>query len=918
MRILRKSRFTVVILILYFIIPCSAFAEISSELQSAIDNAKAHATSPTASWIPTAASMITTANASLKYVNSGLIVRSATKSAFWGYTAKAVGQTYTTYGTKGSSADWVTTGNDFTNFYDNKGNSVTNTDLIKVVERGLGMNNTGTHDVILEYIVNPGGVVLLNNVLMRATKNPILSSFSTEVSKYGVPAPFPDISLTGMTDAAAYSTFQSYYNYWNGVAYNSSNNMPWTQLGYTYFWGNGDDTIAKIQGMSEFVVMAATDVTVYGVYTTASYIYTKNAGQYGNGYASFNITGPCDSVWAGHRFQTNTKSSAAGTNTIDNSGTISGGQGILIWSLNYDVTNSGTISGSTSDKCGLSNTSDIAILFKGDTTTYSAAPPDGSNSLTNTGTVSSPGIAVKVESGNTAISNTGGTISGGTYAIQTGSGADSVNIHSGTMNGNVDLGSGTNDFKAGDTAGATLGLTLDRDMDTSPIIANITTATFTDNRVTAAFTIGGTKNVKDGETFSIINPATSISADTSKISVQADNSHPMVASYALSKIGNELLVTTARNNDYYRDNCGNASLGAVLDNLANTATNADMMTVIGALDGSGSAASANQLEPIADNSVPQTNYDTMNQFINNILSRFDNVAQIQTRGSTGAITGATLDTTGVWTQGFDTYLHEDPRGSSNGYNANVWGVSLGFDTPLLNNSIVGLSGGYAKDNIRTKDSSGRSDIDSYEVSLYGSHAKDAYYLDLVASFAYNVYNSSRHVAFGDIDRNPTADYGGQQYSGYIESGYTFKNKDVTLTPLASLQYSHLHINGYTEEDGGSIDLSVSGQDYDLLQTGLGAKLAYKVTSERCTIIPDLHFRWFYDFIGDRQQATSTFTGGGASFVTNGFDPAQSSYNFGTKLIIMAAKNVTLTANYDFELKEDFYSHAGYLNVRYDF
>jgi len=34
--------------------------------------------------------------------------------------------------------------------------------------------------------------------------------------------------------------------------------------------------------------------------------------------------------------------------------------------------------------------------------------------------------------------------------------------------------------------------------------------------------------------------------------------------------------------------------------------------------------------------------------------------------------------------------------------------------------------------------------------------------------------------------------------------------------------------------------------------------------------------------------------------------------------MMTTKNITLTADYDFELKEDFYSHAGYLNVRYDF
>ena len=323
------------------------------------------------------------------------------------------------------------------------------------------------------------------------------------------------------------------------------------------------------------------------------------------------------------------------------------------------------------------------------------------------------------------------------------------------------------------------------------------------------------------------------------------------------------------------------------------------------------------LEPAADNSACQTGYETMLQFIINILSRFDNVSQVQTRGDEAAVMGKGLTTTGVWAQGFGTYLHQDPRGSSNGYNATVWGTSVGFDTQLLENSIVGFSGGYASDSVRTKDFSARSDIDSYAGSLYGSYAKDDYYLDLIASFAYNQYDASRHAAFGSISRTPTANYGGQQYSGYAETGYTFKNKDVTLTPLASLQYSHLHINGYTEENGGALDLTVAGQDYDAVQSGLGAKLAYKMSRKNYTLIPDLHVKWLYDFVGDRQQCTSTFTGGGASFATNGFIPAQASYDFGTKFIMLTKAHITITANYDFEVKEDFYSHAGYLNLRAD-
>ena len=273
---------------------------------------------------------------------------------------------------------------------------------------------------------------------------------------------------------------------------------------------------------------------------------------------------------------------------------------------------------------------------------------------------------------------------------------------------------------------------------------------------------------------------------------------------------------------------------------------------------------------------------------------------------------------GTWAQTFDTYLHQDPRGLSNGYDANIWGASMGYDVPVIDNFICGFNAGYAWNNIRTKDNSARTTADNYEGSVYGSYSHDAYYIDSVLSFGYNQYNSTRNVAFGGLNCTPTSDYGGQQYSAYMESGYTFKNNNVTLTPLGSVQYTHLHVNGYTENNGGAVDLNVDSQDYDMFQTGLGARLAYKIAGKDYTFIPDIHVKWLYDFIGDNQQAASTFTGGGASFPTTGFTPAQSSYDFGTRWVFLSKRNVTLSLNYDFELKEDFYSHSGYFNARYDF
>ncbi|MEI8345432.1 MAG: autotransporter outer membrane beta-barrel domain-containing protein, partial [Candidatus Omnitrophota bacterium] len=232
--------------------------------------------------------------------------------------------------------------------------------------------------------------------------------------------------------------------------------------------------------------------------------------------------------------------------------------------------------------------------------------------------------------------------------------------------------------------------------------------------------------------------------------------------------------------------------------------------------------------------------------------------------------------------------------------------------------VLGLGGGYAADNVRSKDDSARTKIDSYQGNLYGSYSQGAFYLEGLGSAAYNQYDASRNIRFGTVDRQPTSNYGGQQYSAYAESGVAVQNSGLEWTPLISILYSYLHLNGYTESDAGSLSLKVEEQSYDLLQSGAGIKVSQRRPGANYTLIPEAHFKWLYDCISSAQQATSAFTGGGAAFDTKAVRPARSGYNVGTKLSFLNKKNTTFSFNYDLELRESYYSHSGYANVRYEF
>lgn len=942
-----------------------AAAEMETYSQSVV-NAKAHADAPTG-WVAAAADIYKvgssgSANAAtygLKYygnpANNQLIVRTLSSSIVYnGVRGSATaGTNYTIFGAKNELRSWVTTGQGMTGYIDTRG--LTAGTVIKGLERGLGMETKGNHDAIFEMAVTVGNAGD-NLSLLRPIRNPDPTAYSTTAADHGTNAPFPATAAAagignGAAADAVFANYQAAYTAWASQAYSTSP-FPWTQLGYTYVWGqaaNPPGSLADVQGMSEFILLGGTGssdttktptgtneagrVVVVGIYAPQSYLYTKNDGtnlssaagaQYGNGFASFAVTGPCDTLWAGAAFQVGTSLNAATPNTISvgAGATVSGGEGILVGSRNYTVTNAGRITANAdTKKFNVAGSENIALLFKGDS---HASPYVGAvkNSLTNSGTIEAPGsagTAVAAWAGDTEITNNaGGVLSGGGHAIKTGAGNDTVTVNGGRIAGAVDLGAGTDGLNVTGAGAARFDVTLSRETAAAARVANVETVTIADNSTTLAVQVAGAQNVRNNDSFLIVDAATALTVDPAKLTVVNDGALPMVT-FSAVKSGNRLSLLAARDGLFYGGRSGNASLGTVLDSLANSATG-DMATVIGALDASGDAANARRLAPVVNGGSVQAGFGSAGQISRTIVSRIGQVLASRDGGSglTGIAAGDGPAREGVWGQGFGSLLRQDPRDGSDGYQADLWGGSFGYDRFLFPHLLLGFGGGYSHTGVRMSDAASWTNIDSYQVNLYGSLARDAYYLDALASYAHNRYDAARHISFGGLDRTARGSYAGRQYSGYLEGGYGFRPGAVVITPLLSLQVVRLQLDGYTETGAGDANLSVAGQNYHFVQTGLGAKLAWPLQEAGVRITPELHAKWLHDFAGDRQQTTSQFTGGGASFTTQGPEPVRSSLNLGAKLTLMTQENLTLSLGYDFEGKRDYAGHTGSLQIRYAF
>ncbi|MFA5164167.1 MAG: autotransporter domain-containing protein [Candidatus Omnitrophota bacterium] len=491
--------------------------------------------------------------------------------------------------------------------------------------------------------------------------------------------------------------------------------------------------------------------------------------------------------------------------------------------------------------------------------------------------------------------------------------------------GSIDLGPYTTTLTAGDYTQAAA-TTLYTTVQNSSTIGKLVTP---DAATIAAGTtlnvnVRANEYIRSNTTWTVVDGGAGGAVNAPAIN---DDSAILSFTSAAAGGGTDLTVTATRVMTYDKIASGNAgTAGAVLEQIGEAGATGDMALVLGELDSLptfGAIAQAlDTVIPVVDSGVTTASNTAMNGFTGRTMARLKDIfAKVRgySAGETGVSAGSEMfERWEAWGQGYGEYLRQKPRGESNGYRAIVWGTAMGADTPVMQDKMrIGLSGGYSKGSINSKDNHGRTDADSYQGTVYCGYMdpENPYYVNGALSFAYNKYKGSRQINIGADSRSADSDYDGTQYSVMVDGGYAFGVGEFNLTPVASLQYQRLHLDSYTETNAGALSLNVAKQDYDFLESGLGVKLDRPFEYESRMVTPEVHAKWFYDFIVDRMQTTSTFTGGGGSFSTQGFDPAKSSYNIGAKLTMEMNENWSLETNYDYEFKDDFAGHTGWASAR---
>jgi len=328
-----------------------------------------------------------------------------------------------------------------------------------------------------------------------------------------------------------------------------------------------------------------------------------------------------------------------------------------------------------------------------------------------------------------------------------------------------------------------------------------------------------------------------------------------------------------------------------------------------------------QLAPSnSDLSAPLVTFQGSRAFQDMLSSRLDQslcdqLGQTDGRHRTdqGSICPENSPHSGWWVKGFGYFGDQSAEGAFPGYDSKIFGGMLGFDTPVADDTRLGVGAGYERSTIDGKQFVNDTDFNTYQAMVYLAHDTGTWYLDADAAYSWNSYSAMRQILFPGIDRTALANYDGRDLTGLVTTGYHLFSQGLVVTPLASLQASRIGLDAYTETGAGDIDLNVNSQHYTFLESGLGIKVARPFsTGDGAYALPEIHFKWLHELDNPTLENVAAFTvAGSPSFTTLGLRSAADTFDVGAAFSLFScgcsSRRWSVDAVYDYYWRNDKYS-----------
>ena len=268
-----------------------------------------------------------------------------------------------------------------------------------------------------------------------------------------------------------------------------------------------------------------------------------------------------------------------------------------------------------------------------------------------------------------------------------------------------------------------------------------------------------------------------------------------------------------------------------------------------------------------------------------------------------------------WIRGFGGVGEADGDSSTAGFSANFSGVVVGYDAHVAPDMIVG---GFASYSLTQTDGDGAGgaelEASAVQLGFYLSRTFAAVYADATVDYSFIRNDHQRYVSAAAA--TAAADYNAHAFSGRLEVGAPIEFADgAFFTPKGAIAASYYDAEGYTEVGTGAFNQTVETDSVTTLVGSLGARAHFVHESGAMRIIPEVSVMFGYDFAEDDAVATAQYVGGGVAYTATGTDIDPFATHLGAGVGFDLGTGATIGFNYDAELRSDYSSHSGRVELR---
>jgi outer membrane autotransporter protein len=256
---------------------------------------------------------------------------------------------------------------------------------------------------------------------------------------------------------------------------------------------------------------------------------------------------------------------------------------------------------------------------------------------------------------------------------------------------------------------------------------------------------------------------------------------------------------------------------------------------------------------------------------------------------------------GVWMTGFGDFVDVNGDGNAQGYNFTTGGVSLGLDYRITDQLAIGVMGEYAH-TWTSLNPGGHIDVDSGRGGVYATWFSHGFYLNGAVYGGHSTYDSGRAGLQGLANGSTE----GSEWSTFIGGGYDFHLGPLTVGPAASLQYTDVGIDSFSEH-GSLAPLAIHSGSAESLRSDAGFRLFYQWQLGKILIEPSLKASWEHEYKYSALPITAGFAGiPGPTATFSGPAEGHDSAVISAGLSAQLSPTITVYVNYDGQLGRDNY------------